>query len=123
MKLILLLTLISMAFAQDDLSKAFEKRSTKTCVQELSDVRKFARNKAGILDQIEKVEIGKGKEEYALLYLKLKDGSICSEQPSKNKFSVMTVRYMCRDKKGKETLEKSVDAGHADCPGDAPKLQ
>lgn len=122
MKLILLLTLISTAFAQDDLSKAFNKRTEKTCVQELSEIRKYGRDKAGITGNVETVEIGKAKEEFALLYLKLKDGSVCSEQPSRNKFKTMLIRYICRTKAGKTTIDKNIEAGPSDCPGDAPKF-
>lgn len=124
MKYLISLFLISNAFAQEtDLAKAFNKRTGKSCTQELSEVRKFARKKLNLLEQIEKVELGTNKEsKFALLYLKLKDGVICSEQPEKNKSNLMLVRYICRDKAGKVTLEKTIEAGPSECDGDAPKF-
>ena len=124
MKLIISLFLISTAFAQDDLSKAFNKRSDIGCMQELAQVRKFARNKLGLIEKIESVELGKNKDaKFAMLYLKLKDGQICSELPEKNKSNIMLVRYICRDKSGRTTLEKTVESGPSECAGDAPKFQ
>ncbi len=123
MKVLLGLFLITNAFAQDDLSKAFGKRTEKSCTQELSEIRKYARTKVNLLDKIEKVEIGKNKDsKFALLYLKLKDGVICSEQPEKNPSNIMLIRYICRDKKGLTTLDKIVESGPSECAGDAPKF-
>jgi hypothetical protein len=122
-KIIFSLFLITNAFAQDDLSKAFGKRTEKSCTQELSEIRKYARTKVNLLDKIEKVEIGKNKDsKFALLYLKLKDGVICSEQPEKNPSNIMLIRYICRDKKGLTTLDKNVETGPSECAGDAPKF-
>lgn len=123
MKILFSLFLMTNAFAQDDLSKAFGKRTEKSCTQELSEIRKYARTKVNLLDKIEKVEIGKKKDsKFALLYLKLKDGVICSEQPEKNSSNIMLIRYICRDKKGLTTLDKNVEAGPSECAGDAPKF-
>ena len=112
------------AFAEEDLSKAFNKRKGKDCVRLLSDLRKRTRTAVAIADKIEKVDIGTNKDSsYALLYLKLKDESICSEQPSRTKLGTVFVQYTCRDKNGKVTLDRSIDGGHSDCPGDSPKKQ
>lgn len=121
---VLLSVVMSSAFGEEDLSKAFNKRKGKDCVRLLSDLRKRTRTAIAIADKIDKVDIGTNKDSsYALLFLKLKDESICSEQPSRTKLGTVFVQYTCRDKNGKVTLERSIDGGHSDCPGDAPKLQ
>lgn len=119
---VLLSGIVASAFGEEDLSKAFNKRKGKDCVRLLSDLRKRTRTAVAIADKIEKVDIGTNKDStFALLYLKLKDESICSEQPSRTKLGTVFVQYTCRDKNGKVTLDRSIDGGHSDCPGDAPK--
>jgi hypothetical protein len=116
--------LVTSAFAQEDLSKAFNKRKGLDCVKQLSDLRNRTRKSVGILEKIQKTEIRKNKDSaYSLIYLKLDDGSICSEQPSKTKLGTVFVQYSCRDKSGKVILDRSIDGGVSSCPGDAPELQ
>ena len=126
MKFIAVLSLSFMmtnAFAED-LSKAFNKLEDKDCTRLLSIIRKKTRVKAGLTEKIEKVELGQSKDsKFALLYLKLNNDQICSEQPSRSQMGSITVKYICRDKSGKVALEKLVEAGHSDCTGDAPKFQ
>lgn len=112
------------AFGDEDLSKAFDKRKDKDCVRLLSNIRKSTRTKLNLTGNIEKVEIGTNKDsKFALLYLKLKNGEICSEQPSKTERGTVHIQYKCRDKNGKSTIERSIAAGNLDCDGDAPKFQ
>ena len=121
---VLLSGIVASAFGEEDLSKAFNKRKGKDCVRLLSDLRKRTRTAVAIADKIEKVDIGTNKDStFALLYLKLKDESICSEQPSRTKLGTVFVQYTCRDKNGKVTIERSIDGGHSDCPGDSPTFQ
>jgi hypothetical protein len=111
------------AFADEDLAKAFNKRTDKDCTRLLSGIRKRTRTSAELTDKIDKVELGSNKaSKFALLYLKLKNGEICSEQPSRTEMGTVYVQYICRDKSGKVTLDKNENGGPSDCTGDAPKL-
>lgn len=110
------------AFADEDLSKAFNKLESKDCVRLLSGIRKRTRVMAELDGKIESVQIGKGKEKFALLYLKMKNGEICSEQPARTEMGTIYVQYICRDKSGKVNLDKNVNGGPSECAGDSPKF-
>lgn len=111
------------AFGEEDLSKAFNKLEKKDCLRLLSGIRKRTRVAAELTDKIEKVELSTNKtSKFAELYLKLNNGQICSEQPSRTEMGTIYVQYTCRDKNGKVTLDKSFNGGPSDCTGDAPKF-
>lgn len=111
------------AFGDEDLSKAFDKLGSKDCVRLLSGIRKRTRVTAQLYDKIDKVELGKNKSsKFAMLYLKLKNGEVCSEQPSRTELGTIYVQYICRDKTGKVTLDNNVNGGPSDCAGDSPKF-
>jgi hypothetical protein len=123
-KFLIGLILISQAFAQEDeLSKAFNKRTEKDCVRLLSEIRKRTRITAELKDKIEKVKLGKNKDsKFALLYLKLNNEQLCSEQPSRTELGTVYIQYICRDKNGKITFDKNINGGPSDCSGDSPKF-
>ena len=111
------------AFADEDLAKSFNKLSEKDCTRLLSGIRKRTRISAEIHDKVDTVQLGTNKSsKYALLYLKLKNGDVCSEQPSRTELGTVYVKYICRDKSGKTTLDKNENGGPSDCKGDSPKF-
>lgn len=111
------------AFAEEDLAKSFNKLTEKDCTRLLSGIRKRTRISAEIHDKVDTVQLGSNRSsKYALLYLKLKNGDVCSEQPSRTELGTVYVKYICRDKTGKTTLDKNENGGPSDCKGDSPKF-
>lgn len=122
---ILLSVVFSNAVAEDDaMAKAYRKRRDADCMKQMSDIRKKGRALVGLTEKIASQEpvMPKDKSDtaYPLFYLKLKNEEICTEKLAKTPLGTVFAQYSCRDKSGKETLNRSVDITRSDCEGMKP---
>lgn len=121
MKFLIVLLSLNVFAEEDQMAKAFRKRRDYDCMKQMSDIRKKGRAMVGITDKFESQEpvMPKDKSDHAypVFYIKLKTAEICTEKLGKTPLGTIFVQYSCRDKSGKETLNRSVDITRSDCDG------